>query len=139
MESQLSILAESLDRKLEVLKEIQKYNAEQEKSFQGGQADLDSFDAAMEKKGQLIEKIIKLDTGFETMYAKLSEELKGNRERYAEQIRVLQQKVTEVTELSVSVQAQEQRNKKLVEEFFAKERAGIRDGRKSSNADDEYY
>ncbi len=139
MESQLNILAESLDKKLEVLKEIQKYNAEQEKSFQDGKADLDSFDTAVAQKGQLIEKLLKLDSGFETMYAKLSEELKENREKYAEQIKVLKQKVTEVTELSVSVQAQEQRNKKLVEEYFAKERAGIRDGRKSSKAAYDYY
>lgn len=139
MESQLNILAESLDKKLEVLKEIQKYNAEQEKSFRDGKADLDSFDAAVAQKGQLIDKLLKLDSGFETMYAKLSEELKENREKYAEQIKVLKQKVTEVTELSVSVQAQEQRNKKLVEEYFAKERAGIRDGRKSSKAAYDYY
>lgn len=139
MESQLNILAESLDKKLEVLKEIQKYNAEQEKSFQDGQADLDSFDAAVARKGQLIDKLLKLDSGFETMYAGLSEELKGNREKYAEQIKVLKQKVTEVTELSVSVQAQEQRNKKLIEEYFAKEREGIRNGRKSSKAAYDYY
>ncbi len=139
MESQLNILAESLDKKLEVLKEIQKYNTEQEKSFLGGRADLDSFDEAVEQKGQLIEKLLKLDSGFEAMYARLSEELKGNREKYAEQIRVLKQKVTEVTELGVSVQAQEERNKKLVEEYFARERAGIRDGRKSSKAAYDYY
>ena len=139
MESQLNILAESLDKKLEVLKEIQAYNEEQEKSFIGGQADLDNFDAAVEKKGQLIEKLQRLDVGFETMYARLSEELKGNREKYAEQIKVLKQKVSEVTELSVTVQAQEKRNKKLVEEYFAKEREGIRSNRKTSKAAYDYY
>ena len=139
MESQLTILAESLDKKLAVLKEIQAYNVEQEKSFTSGQADLDSFDAAVEKKGQLIEKLQRLDVGFETMYAKLSEELQGNREKYAEQIKVLKQKVTAVTELSVTVQAQEKRNKKLVEEFFNRERAGIRNSRKSSKAAYDYY
>ncbi len=139
MESQLMILAESLDKKLAVLKEIQVYNEEQEKSFTSGQADLDSFDAAVEKKGQLIEKLQKLDLGFETMYAKLSAELQGNRERYAEQIKLLKQKVSEVTELSVTVQAQEKRNKKLVEEFFAREREGIRSNRKTSKAAYDYY
>lgn len=139
MESQLNILSESLDKKLEVLKEIQMYNEEQEKSFTCGQADLDNFDAAVEKKGQLIEKLQRLDVGFETMYARLSEELKGNREKYAEQIKVLKQKVSEVTELSVTVQAQEKRNKKLVEEYFAKEREGIRSNRKTSKAAYDYY
>lgn len=139
MESQLNILAESLDKKLLVLKEIQKYNEEQEKSFQSDQIDMDSFDAAVEKKGQLIEKLTRLDAGFEIMYAKLSEELKDNHAKYAAQIKVLQQKVTEVTELSVSIQAQEQRNKKLVEAYFSRERANIRNGRKSSKAAYDYY
>ncbi len=139
MESQLLILAESLDKKIEVLKDIQKYNEEQEKCFLQGQANLDGFDAAVEKKGQLIERLQRLDNGFETMYQKLREELTGNREKYAEQIRLLQEKVRTVTELGVSIQAQEARNKKLVEEFFSKEREGIRSGRKSSKAAFDYY
>lgn len=139
MESQLTILAESLDKKLEVLKEIMRYNEEQEKSLASNAVDLDSFDAAAEKKGKLIDKLQRLDAGFETMYAGLSKELMDNRETYKEQIRLLQQKVTEVTELSVSVMAQEKRNKKLVEGFFAKERESIRSNRKTSKAAYDYY
>ena len=139
MDSQLLILAESLDKKIAVLQEIQAYNEEQEKCFTNGTIELDDFDAAVEKKGQLIEKLQRLDAGFETMYSRLSEELKGNREKYADRIKVLKQKVTEVTELSVSVQAQERRNKKLVEEYFARARAGIRSNRKSSKAAYDYY
>ncbi len=139
MESQLNILAESLDKKLLVLKEIQKYNEEQEKVFQSEQVDMDGFDAAVEKKGQLIERLTRLDAGFETMYAKLSEELKNNRAKYTVQIKSLKEKVAEVTELSVSIQAQERRNKKLIEEYFARERANIRNGRKSSKAAYDYY
>lgn len=139
MESQLRILVESLDKKIVVLKEIQAYNEEQEESFTCGRADLESFDAAVEKKGQLIEKLQRLDAGFETMYAKLSDELQGKREKYAEQIKVLKQKVSEVTELSVTVQAQEKRNKRLVEEYFAREREGIRNNRKTSKAAYDYY
>jgi len=69
--------------------------------------------------------VVHLDEGFEIMYEKLARELEGNRERYAAQIRELQKKVSRVTELSVTVQAQEARNKKLIESYFARERAGI--------------
>ena len=51
----------------------------------------------------------------------------------------LQQLVTEVTETSVTIQAQEARNKKLIENFFRKEREGIRVGRQSSKAAYDYY
>lgn len=139
MENSLTILSESLDKKLEILQKVQEYNRRQEKAFSEETADLDDFDAAIDEKGRLIDEINRLDAGFETMYAKLADELKNNRERYAAQIRELQQKVTAVTDLSVTVQAQEARNKQLVEQYFAKRRAGIKEGRTSSKAAYNYY
>lgn len=139
MENQLTILAESLDKKIEVLKEIQAYNIRQEQVFSAETVDMDGFDEAVEEKGRLIEKLTLLDSGFETMYAKLGEQLKGNREKYAAQIRELQAKITTITEMSVTIQAQEKRNKQLVEQFFARERAGLQQGRKASRAAYDYY
>lgn len=139
MENSLSILTESLDSKQELLKRIQEYNRRQEKIFSGETADLEAFDAALEEKGKLIDEINRLDAGFETLYQRLSGELKANRQRYAAQIKELQQKIAVVTELSVTVQAQEARNKQLVEQYFAKRRAGIKEGRVSSRAAYNYY
>lgn len=139
MENHLSILSESLDKKIQVLKEIQKYNEVQEACFQDGKAMLDDFDSAVEHKGKLIEQLTRLDDGFEILYGNLAEQLKDHKERYAAQIRELQQKIKQVTELGVSIQAQEQRNKALIEQFFTKERQGIRQGRKSSKVAYDYY
>ena len=131
MENQLIILSESLDKKLEVLQKIQDYNKRQEEIFSAENVDMSLFDDAVEEKQRLIDEVVRLDEGFEIMYEKLARELEGNRERYAAQIRELQQKVSRVTELSVTVQAQEARNKKLIENYFAKERAGIGQRRKT--------
>ena len=60
-------------------------------------------------------------------------------QRYAAQIKEMQAKVAKVTELSVSVQAQEARNKKLVENYFARERAGIGQRRKNAKSAFDYY
>ncbi len=139
MRNRLSILEESLDRKLEVLRQIQQYNEQQEKSFREGTADLDGFDEAVERKGELIDKLNLLDNGFETLYDEIAAELKENREKYAGQIKTLQGKVAEVTELSVTIQAQEKRNKKLVEDYFAGLRSNIGRDRKSSKAAYDYY
>ena len=110
MENQLTILSESLDKKLEVLQKIQDYNKRQEEIFSAENVDMSLFDDAVEEKQRLIDEVVRLDEGFEIMYEKLARELEGNRERYAAQIRELQQKVSRVTELSVTVQAQEARN-----------------------------
>ena len=139
MESQLTILSESLDRKLKVLQKIQEYNKRQEKVFSAEKVDISQFDAAVEEKQHLIDEVVRLDDGFEIMYEKLARELEGNRQRYAAQIRELQAKVAEVTELSVSVQAQEARNKKLIESYFAKERSNIGQRRKSARSAFDYY
>ena len=139
MENQLTILAESLEKKIQVLTAIQEYNKRQEQAFTSEQVDMNAFDDAVEEKGRLIEQLTLLDDGFETMYAKLSEQLQQDRVRYATQIRGLQQQIAQITELNVVIEAQEKRNKQLVEQYFAKERAGIRESRKASKAAYDYY
>lgn len=139
MRSSLDIMSESLDMKIDVLKEIEKYNDIQKVAFEEGNANMDSFDEAIEEKGRLIEKLEKLDEGFESIYEGLAEELKENRVKYKDEIAKLQDKIKLITELSVAVQTSEVRNKKLVEEYFAKERQGIKTGRVGSKAAFDYY
>lgn len=139
MDNYLKILEDSLLKKIKVLDSIAAYNDEQGKIFSEGNADIDKFDEYMDKKGELIDALSRLDEGFETLYARVSEQLKDNKAVYAQQIKRLQQLVQEVTDKSVSVQAQEARNKALVEEYFAKERLSLRNNRKASKAAYDYY
>lgn len=135
----LTLLEESLRKKKQVMTEIQDYNLRQEEIFKSENVDLDRFDEYVAEKGALIEKLTALDKGFEHLYAEVAEELNGNRAEYGEQIKTLQKLITEVTDSSVLIQAQESRNKKLIEDYFRKEREGIRQGRKSSKAAINYY
>lgn len=139
MENYLKILEDSLLKKIKVLDEIAAYNEEQGRIFSQGNADIDKFDEYMDKKGELIDALNRLDEGFETLYERVSEQLKDNRAAYAGQIRRLQELVKEVTDKSVSVQAQEARNKALIEEYFAKERLNLRNNRRTSKAAFDYY
>lgn len=138
-ESYLNILEESLEEKLQVMAEIQRYSTLQQEIFQSQEADLDKFDEYVDKKDELLQKLTALDSGFEALYGNVSEELKDNREKHGAQIRRLQELVSRVTEGSVAIQAQEARNKKLVEAYFRKERAGLAQNRKSSSAAYNYY
>lgn len=139
MDNYLKILEESLRKKLQVLDEIQVYNEKQKQVFQSDSVELDEFDAAVEEKGKLIEQISKLDEGFEVLYSNVAKELEGNKEKYVTQIQTLKQLVQQVTEKGVSIQAQEARNKALIESYFAKEREQIRQGRQASKAAYDYY
>lgn len=138
-ESYLDVLEQSLVEKLKVLDRIQEYNVRQEALFKSENPEMSQFDAYVSEKGQLIEQLTRLDEGFEILYASLAEELSVNRHKYTEQIKRLQALVAQVVEKGVAVEAQEQRNKKLVEEYFKRERTGIRKGRLSSKAAYDYY
>lgn len=138
-ENYLDILEESLEKKLQVMAKIQKYSLLQQEAFQAQEADLDRFDEYVNKKDELIEELTALDNGFEALYRNVSRELQDNRDKYADQIRRLQELVAKVTEGSVTIQTQEARNKKLVEDYFRRERDGIAKNRKSSRAAYNYY
>lgn len=139
MNNYLKILEESLLKKSKVLDDIAAYNEQQSKIFSEGKADIDKFDEYIDEKDKLIKQLSKLDDGFETLYAKVAEELAKNKSKYSVQIKELQKLVKEITDKSVSVQAQEARNKALIEEYFAKERLNIRNNRKTSKAAYDYY
>lgn len=138
-ENYLTLLEESLQQKIQVMDRIQEYNLRQRELFSSEQVQLDKFDEYVEEKGALIDELSLLDSGFESLYEKVSEEIGNNRAKYADQIKRLQELVTKVTDSSVIIQAQEARNKKLVEEYFSRQRMGIKKGRASSKAAYDYY
>lgn len=139
MENQLTILAESLGKKIQVLSIIQECNKQQEQLFTNEKVDLKDFDEIVEEKGRLIEQLTLLDEGFEILYKKLADQLKNNRQMYTSEIRGLQQQIAQITEMSVAIEAQEKRNHQLVEQFFVKERVGIRQKRQTSKVAYDYY
>lgn len=139
MESQLDILAESLEKKIVILQRLQNYSAQQEQALNQEELDLEAFDILVEKKDKQIDQLTRLDSGFEILYRKLAAELEGNKDNYKPQIKRIQGLISRVMDLSMSIEAQEKRNKKAVEDFFASQRSQIRQGRRSSKAAMDYY
>lgn len=139
IENYLGILEESLNKKLEVLGEISEYNAQQEQLLKKSNLSMEELDANMEKKDELIKKLSKLDEGFEILYERIREQLLEGKDAYREQISRLQQLIAKVTEKGVSIQAQESRNKKKIEQYFIKEKEQLRKSRQSSKAAYGYY
>ena len=121
IENYLDILADSLQKKSIVLDKIEDENNKQAKMLKSDSFPYDEFDAAIDRKGELIEELTALDDGFDALYQRIREQLQDNRDKYKDQIAGLQKLVKEVTDKSVAVQAQEARNKQLVEAALAKE------------------
>ncbi|MBR6147794.1 MAG: flagellar export chaperone FlgN [Lachnospiraceae bacterium] len=139
MNNSLNVLSDSLDVKIEVLEKLLGLTNSQKRIFEDDSPDLEEFDTLFDEKDVLIDKLESLDEGFDELYKRVSDQLKENRMQFADQIRQLQDKISRITELSASIQAQEVRNKKMIEESFAKERQGIKQNRVSSKAAYDYY
>lgn len=135
----LSILQDSLIKKLEVLKHIKEVNEAQSEILRKEPVDMEIFDQCVDEKDLYIKELSELDEGFETLYDKIKEELIGNKQKYAQQIQMLQELIGEITSQSVSIQAQEERNKTLVESFFKTERQNLGQVRRNSRAAYGYY
>ena len=135
----LDILEESLVKKNQILDELKTLSEGQYECITDESSLLESLDPFIEKKGKLIEELEVLDTGFESLYEKVSQELKENREKYSEQIKRMQQLITKITEKSTAIQAQEERNKNLIDNYFGRRRTEVREGRINSRAAMNYY
>ena len=139
IENYLSILEDSLVKKKEVLRRILEVNEAQTEILKAESVDMEHFDQSVDEKDLYIKELTTLDEGFENLYDKVKQELIGNQTKYAIQIRKLQELISEITERSVSIQAQEERNRTLVEAFFRKERNSLGKSRKNSKAAYGYY
>ena len=135
----LQILEDSLVKKSEVLDQIIAYNKEQEELLKKEDISLEELDENMAKKDEFIQSLLQLDEGFESLYEKIREQLLGNKALYAQQIRRLQELISSVTDKGVAIKAQEARNKQLVENYFAREKKQLRQGRQTSKAAYDYY
>ena len=146
-ESYLEMMVRSLDRKIEILNRIEQENRKQRDLLdfpvQEKEAEEvfeeEAFQRTVEEKGRLIEELLKLNEGFDLLFAKAQKELSGQWDDYRSQVRTMQEKIRMVTELSSRIQVQEQRNKALVDRYFSEERTKIKIGKRSTASAMKYY
>ena len=138
--SSLDMLEESLRKKIDIMTEIESENDKQKEILADPDAvDEGEFDKTVDTKGELIDKLISLDDGFQTLFDKVKEEVGENREKYAEQIKRMQELIREITAKSASIEAAEHRNKMLAEKYFDATRRKMNASKQTSAAAFNYY
>lgn len=135
----LTILQDSLRKKLDVLEEIQRICQIQSDILATEPIDFDKFDQGVDDKDICIEQLNRLDEGFEQLYERVSEELKAHKTEYTAWISETKKLIEQIMEKSVAIQAQEARNKQAVEAAFQKEKGNLGKGKKSMKAAMDYY
>lgn len=138
-ENYLQILSESLDKKIIILKELDRLTAEQKEIVDSDEFDEEAFNSNVNKKAALIEEIEKLDKGFQILYNNIKSQIEGNREQYKSQIVELQDKIKIVLDYSSSLQVAEKRNNTLIRNRFNDMRKEVHQVKKNREAASNYY
>lgn len=100
---------------------------------------MDAFDEAINKQGEYIEELDRLDQGFEAVYDRVRAELLQDKSRYRAEIARMQELIQKITDKIVTVNAGNMRNKTLAENQFQKKRTTIGTGASKNRAARNYY
>lgn len=134
----IAMLKDILLQKKKVTEEILWVTLEQETALAPELEDMERFDTLMEKKEPLLTKLEQLDEGFADIYAKVQATLTGQKENYKEAILELQKLITEITDISVKIQALEERNRRMFETYLLGRKQQFRTAKKNSRTADAY-
>lgn len=135
----IQLLIDSLKKKYAILNELMTITLKQQDLINSESFDEDEFMNTITLKEKQIKSLSEMDHGFELVYDRVREELKDNAFLYKSEITSLKELVTKVTDLSVSLQALEKRNKTGMEAIFAKKRKEIKKARLSNETVANYY
>lgn len=138
-EQYLTILVESLKKKLGVMDELVRLCKMQKDILSAEEVRFEEFDRLVDDKDICLEQLQKLDDGFEIVYNRVEQELKDNKQKYAVQIKECQALISLIIDKSMEVQALEARNKQMVEEHFKKEKRVLGQGKRSAEVARSYY
>jgi hypothetical protein len=132
-------MIESLEKKLEVLDEITEINKRQYDCSVAQPFDMEKYDNIMEEKGKLIDKLDRLDEGFTSTYDIVRDEVQNNPSQYRESILRMQELVKQAIDKGVSVEAQEKRNKTMMEAAVSIKHRELKNRRISKEVALKYY
>lgn len=132
-------LRESLEKKLKIMEETYSLCKIQSEVLDGTPVDFDRFDQLVDEKDICIDKITKLDEGFELVYQRVQDELASNKDAYSSEIKKMQELISKITDFTTKIMALEERNKNKVSSALSNERQFIKEGRRSVNVAMNYY
>lgn len=142
LDDYIQIMIDSLEKKSEILSRLIDKNASQNKIISGKsfeEIDWDMFNIVVAEKEAEIERINKMDEGFQALYDRLSDQLKDNKSQYAAQIKRMQALIVELEDKSVKIRTGEERNRNLIESTLSAKKKDIRQARANLKTASAYY
>ena len=137
----VQIMIESLTKKSELLDKLIRKNEEQHECVANkkfDEVDWDSFNLIVEQKQASIDRIVRMDEGFQSLYDRVKEQLNEDRDRYADKIRQIQKLIIKVTDQGAKITTGEERNRKIIEKLFGGRKKEIKRTRNSLKVANSY-
>jgi len=135
----IRMMIDVLSKKEVHLEKLLELTTEQEALLKKEEFNEAEFALLIEKKSENLRKLDEFDNGFQSIYNRVAEELKNNKDEYKEQILEMQTLITRVTDLGVKLSALEEKNKNALELKFREKRQDIRQFKVSKQTADKYY
>ncbi len=136
----LQVLSESLDKKIDILNELETLTAQQKEIAKAEEFDDDAFSDNTDRKAELIADLEKLDNGFQILYDNIKAQLEGGgKERYKQQIQELQGKIRTILDKNAALLVAEESNRRLIAERFTSLKKEVYQIKKSRDMAANYY
>jgi flagellar biosynthesis/type III secretory pathway chaperone len=138
-QSDVQILAQSLEKKNQVLDQIVELIEQQEELLKRDTLDMDQLDSILDHQGELVDELDKLDRGFEAVYDRTRTELLANKSGYQTEIRQMQEAIQDITAKVAKINAGNMRNKLMAENQFKKQKKSIGQSLSKTRVARQYY
>ena len=139
MEQYLNSLIEGLKAKDNMLDELTALTEKQQTIVSEDKIDWDAFDAIVDEKSDIIEKLNQNDEGFTAVFDRIKDDLKSQMGKYSLYIEQIKSGIANVTNKSTSLMALEQRTKARVENAFKRQKKEYNNSKTSSRVATNYY
>ena len=133
------MMLDVLNKKETHLIKLLELTKEQEALLKADEFNEAEFELLIDKKGGHLRKLEEVDQGFQSVYNRVAEEMKTNKEAYKEQILEMQGLITRVTDLGVELSALEEKNKAALEVKLQNRKQTIRQFKVSKQTASTYY
>ncbi len=137
----IQIMIESLKKKSELLDKLIRKNEEQHECIEGKDfesIDWDGFNLLVAEKQTAIDRIVKMDEGFQSLYDRVKEQLNDDKDKYADKIKEIQKLISTITEQGIKISTGEERNRKIIEKVFGNRKKEIKRTRNSLKVANSY-
>lgn len=134
IEDYVQIMIESLTKKSELLDTLIRKNEAQNKCISGKEyedIDWDAFNLLVAEKEIAIERINKMDEGFQSLYDRVKEQLNADKDKYSDKIKEIQRLIGIITEQGVTIRTGEERNRQIIEKVLGNRKKVIKKMRSS--------